>query len=587
MNPRDPKQFTSLVDAVKESRRKLEPFRQKRTDLISLFCGSDYSDDAEVRRTYVNLMALATNIYVRQLAARAPTARVVTPFAELRPTATDFTLACKDASIESDLGTVFRRCATDALFSPMSTVKVGLRRKGEVEIKDGKIEVTEPFVDLVSFDDYVRDMSARSAYKPAFEGDTYYMTVEEVHARYPQTKSWGLTKDELNYHDDQGTERAERLAHRPYTGDEHATNDKVAVQDLYLYKEKLLVTYLVNHDNKPLEVKEWDGSGKGPYFSLWFSDVPDNAMPLPPFSLLRNLHELANSIFRRLAHQAKVQKRVVGFSDEESAQRFGKCRDGDAIRWDGQKPEAINTGGIDQPQMAMFLQVKDLFSWSAGNLDSLGGLSAISETAKQDQLVTQSANAQIASMQDATVEFAQSVFREIAWYEWTDPVRGRILEKRIPGTDMSIAVPWMSETRKGRFLDYNFMILPQSMQDENPAAKIGKINNIMMQLIIPMMPMFESQGYVLDTKQWIAMIADYSNLPELEKILVATDTPPGGPDLSDDSQPIPKPTSTHRTYERINRPGATRSGKDAALAQTLSGAKQQPADQQAATMGVT
>jgi len=595
MDPRDPKQFKELVDAVKDSYKKLEPFRSKRQRLIAAFCGSEYNggeyagttySNSEVRKVYVNLLALATNIYVRQLAARAPTARVVTPFTALRPTASDFTIACKSVAKDVQLDRLLHRVATDSLMSPMSTVKVGLKQVGVEDVYGSEVPVTETFIDLVSFDDYVQDISARSAYHPKFKGDRYYLSLDELYERYPDSKKFVKAEDELGPQDEEGTDRAESISHTPYGTDTDGIK-KVALQDVYLLDERIMVTYLVGKDTKPLDIRDWDGSDEGPYFSVWYHDVPDNAMPLAPFSLIRNLHDLANSLFRRLAHQAKSKKSLVGFDNEESAKRFQKAQDGDGIHWDGQKPENIGSGGIDQQCLAMFIQVKDMFSWTAGNLDSMGGLSAQSETAKQDKMIAVAANAQIADMQEAMAAFAQKVFREVCWYEWTDPIRKRILEKPIPGTTMTIPIMWAPETRKGEFLDFNFYILPQSMQDEDPAAKIAKLNNVMMQMIIPLLPMFQEQGYQLDAKQWVELISDYSNLPELEKILVATEVPAETRGIVGDSMASGMPSQTHRTYERINRPGATRHGKDAALVQTLMGAGVQEAEGQAMTAGVS
>ena len=585
MNPRNKKEFDGLTSAVAESRRKLGVFREKRKSLIESFCGSEYSDDAEAKDVYLNLIALATNIYVRQCAARAPIARVVTPRMELKPLASEFSLACKEVAIETDLGKVLRRAVTDALFSPMATVKVALEHGKPEQVYGQDVNTTKPFVKLVSFDDYVRDMSSRSAYEPAYEGDVYYLTMEELYASFPDAKKMDLAEDDLGMNDEFGGERAEAISHGFGSGDDNFAK-KVAVQDLFLTKEKLLVTYLVNHSEKPLSVIPWDGSSRGPYFSLWFSDVPDNAMPLPPFSLLRNVHDLANSLFRRMAAQAKNKKAVAGFSNEEAAQRFDKAQDGHAVYWDGQKPERIEVGGLDQSTFAFFLQTKDIFSWAAGNLDSLGGLSPMADTAKQDQMLATSASAQLKDMQEATIEFSKNIFREIAWYEWTDPVRSRTLQKQIYDTDIYIPVDWSPDTRRGNFLDFNFTIIPQSMQEDNPGAKINKLNQIMMQMIMPLMPAFEQQGLTIDARQWVSLIADYSNLPELNQILVAQDQLQEG-GIEGNPQPTIKPPQTTRTYDRVTRPGATRVGKEAALSQTLMGAGVQDSEKEAMTRGVS
>jgi len=586
MNPYKKEDFTKLVQAVRESRRKLRGFREKRKELVALFCGSEYGGDgAEAKNVYLNLISLAVSIYVRQCVVRAPTAKVTTPYRGLRPLAAELALACKDAAAEVKLGEILRKAVTEALFSPLATVKIGLHIIDQKDVAGDVVDVTEPFVSMVSFDDYVRDMSARSADSPAFEGDMYYLDKDVLLKRYPKMKGMGVSAADLGMQDESGGDRAESISHGMGSGDDNL-GDKVAVQDVWLTKEKLLVTYLVNKPDRPLSVIEFDGDEDGPYRSLWFNSVPDNAMPLPPFSLLRNIHELANNLFRRLAAQAKRQKRVAGFSDEESANRFARAHDGDAIFWDGAKPESIEIGGVDQRTFALMIQVKDIFSWAAGNLDSLGGLSPMSDTASQDEMLARASSAQMADMQDGVAEFARRIFRQIAWYEWTDPIRNRILQKELKGTGIIIPVKWTPETRQGDFLDFNFSINPQSMREESPAGKIKKLGDILDKFLLPLQPMFEQQGLMVDGRRLTALIADYADLPELEQLVVAVSgqqQPTSGPI----GNPTPMPANTTRTNIRVNRPGATRVGKDMALIQQLMGGRVQKAESAAIGRGNT
>jgi len=588
MDPRKPKDFKRLVSAVRESYRKLVPFREKRKRLLESFVGSEYSDDAQAKKVYLYFLSMATSIYVRQLAVRAPTAKITTPHSSLRPLAKNFELACDDTAKDTHLGKLLRRAAADSLFSPKVILKVGLEYMGKQEVSGEMVDVTEPFIAKVSFDDYVCDMSARSAGDPMFEGDMYYLPRDEFDLRYPGAwEKLGLAASDLGMTDDHGAERAEALSHAPGSGEDNAA-DRITMQDVWLPKRNQLVTYVVNKAERALEVIDFDAPEDGPYHSLWYNDVPDNAMPLPPFAAVRNLHELANGMFRRLAHQVQNQKRVAAFSDEEGAKRFKAASDGDGIFWNGQKPEEVSVGGVDQQVLATFVQVKDIFSWAAGNLDTLGGLSPQSDTVGQEELLSNSANAQLADMQDAMAEFTRGIFRQLSWYEWTDPVRERTLQKEIPGVGDYIAVKWTPETRQGDFLDFNFSINPHSMRDDNPSTKLQKIRGIINEFYIPLQPFFQQQGLGLDVRRLNDILGDYSNLPELDQLIVALDPnqfqqadgPVGNP------IPVSKPSSTTRKYVRINRPGATRAGKDGSLMQTLLGGKVQPAEAAAAGRAV-
>jgi len=550
----------------------MEAFRQQRASLITAFVGDGYGDAHDAKKVYLNLLSLAMSIFTRNLIAREPSVRIVTGKPELRPIAKNGELACQKAGRDVKLKDKLRSSVVDALVSPLSVLKVGLRYTGSTEAFGESVDVTEPFVEKVSFDDYVRDMSARSAYHPAFEGDAYELDMEEFRRRYPNAGE--VTPDEESVQNEDGSDRAEALAHAPGAGGE--SKRSVILQDLWLTRERLLVTYLRNTPERgPLGIVKLDCPDESPYRTLWFNEVPDCAMPLAPFNVVRNIVELANSLFRRMAFQAQNQKRVVGFSSQEAAGRFKNAHDSDGIFWDGQKPEELSVGGIDSANLALFLQVKDLFSWVEGNLDSMGGLSPMAETARQESQIAVASSAQLADMRDAVNLFAENVYRTIWWFEWTDPVRARTLEKPVEGTNVVLPVEWSPATRKGDFLDFNFTILAQSMQDDSPTAKMTKLNAVLQQIIFPLLPMFEKMGRGLDLDRLVALVGDYSNLPELGGLIVPADP------LGDAVEGSPMPAHTTRTYERVNRPGATRVGKESALIQTLMGGKAQASERDA------
>jgi len=590
MNLQNPKIFKRVRDAVKRSFEEMEPFRANRKALIESFVGSGYGKQGSgVQETYLNLIALAVNIYIRQLAVRAPSAVVTTPFEELRPLAYSLSIACKDASEECELGLVLRRAVMDALFSPYAKVKVGLEYNGTDDYEGAEVDVTDPVVRNLSFDDTVIDMSARSAYNPAFEGDRYYLPIDQFKLMYPEAQIPPTFKDEKGVKSEGSETRTEEISHKA-KGDEDF-QDMIELWNVWLPSSRQMLVYYANFETEtPIKViDDFDSVEKGPYRTLFFTGVPDNAMPLAPFGLVKELHELANHIFRRLAWQAKNKKAVELFDNVDSVSLFNKAKDGEAILYTGPEPIHVETGGIDQPSFQLMLQVRDMFSWAAGNIDSLGGLSAMSDTATQDKLLASSASAQIRDMQDATSEFARSIFKQIAWYEWTDPIRSRIIEKPIPGTTMVIPVAWTPETREGDFLDLNFDIIPQSMRDETPAQKLNDMMTILNQLIMPIYPILQQQGVAIDTQRLISIISDYSNIPELEQVLVsATEQEMIQPEGNQNPQVSSmKPAETKRTYERVNRPGATRQGNDFTMSQLLMGGNVQKDQSDALSRGVS
>jgi hypothetical protein len=122
------------------------------------------------------------------------------------------------------------------------------------------------------------------------------------------------------------------------------------------------------------------------------------------------------------------------------------------------------------------------------------------------------------------------------------------------------------------------------MRDETPAQKLNDMMTILNQVIMPIYPLLQQQGISVDAQRLVSIISDYSNIPELEQVLVSA-TEQEISQIEGNPQPMMnsmKPAETRRTYERVNRPGATRQGNDYTMSQLLMGGNVQK-DQAAAT----
>ena len=110
------------------------------------------------------------------------------------------------------------------------------------------------------------------------------------------------------------------------------------------------------------------------------------------------------------------------------------------------------------------------------------------------------------------------------------------------------------------------------MQHETPQNRLAKIKDVVGNLILPLLPYDQSVSVKLSNLARIA--AKYSNIPEIEEILEFGGSPQGREPTGPVGQPpAPAPTDDGpNTSVRINRPGGTRTGRDAALMQTLMGA---------------
>ncbi|MFO7935994.1 MAG: hypothetical protein R6V06_00050 [Kiritimatiellia bacterium] len=572
--------FDRLTAAVEWSSKQLENPRKNRLDAIRQFVGKHYADNGSDHVVPTNYLELAVTIYTRLLAARAPRATFNALNSSLKPFAKTTELALNQIPDEIGLGETLAECVLEALFS-FAVVKLGLRA-GKRRV-DG-IDPGEPYAETVSIDDYFCDMNAKKRSAIQFEGNDYWMILDDVLATYK------ISKEDISYDDpevtgENGEPRAEGIS-TDEGGDVYS--DRIKLRDVWLPRERLMVTYAVKSKTL-LNVADWDGPEHSPYHVLGYSPVPGNLLPLPPIALWMDMHELANNIFRKLGKQATDKKTVVAFSgnDDEGPNTLRAASDGEGIKYNGTKPENITVGGIDQQSLAFGLVVGDKFSYFAGNLDSLGGLGPSTDTVGQDKLINEAASARLQGMTDRTLKFVKDIFKALAWYEWTDPIRVRNVNKSVPGTDIGVPVKWSPETREGDFLDFNFDIDVYSMQDDSPSSKLQKIGLVFERFIVPLLPNLEQQGIVVDGKGFLSVISKLSNLPEINDILMFSDGGLEQNPVSGNANPVNKPAKTTREYIRTNRPGATRSGKENVMAQLLMGGKSQPSEMDALTRGVT
>jgi len=446
-----------------------------------------------------------------------------TKIPELKPTAANMELAINQIPDEINLGGTLKRMVLEALFSPWGIVKCGLHTVGQALGHD----VGSPFVDIVTMDDHFIDMNAKHMDNIDYEGNDYWVDYEEV-----MESSWAnkkalkdLKPDDYTTRGDGGEDRADTVGHK----DESETfSDKLWMRDVWLPSEKLLVTMHIKSD-RIFKVVEWDEPERGPYYKLGFTDTPGQLLPLPPVGLWRDLHSLGNSLFRKLENQAEGQKAVMAFpgGSNEGAQNFKGAKDGDGITYPaGLKPDMISTPGVDQKTLAFFMQVQQLSSYVAGNLDSLGGLAPQTSTVGQDKLISDSASAQLNGMRDSTVAVSKDIFEALAYYEWNDPIKRRTLDKPIPGMPgQTIPVKFGRKDKKGKLGLYALDIDVFSQQDNSPSIRLQKLMTFVERLVVPLAPMIAQVGGTIDVQEILRQAAKYADMPDASELVTFMDPP--------------------------------------------------------------
>lgn len=566
----DEKKTSRLLEAVQQSRDRMQPFREQRLAAVRAFVGSNYGEMSSDDKVPLNLMQMAVNIYRRQVAARAPQAMIIARDPRLAATADDFELALNWLIREIDLESAISRWVIDAMFS-IGVMKVGISPGNQAEIEGILHDAGRPFADVVDFDDFVFDMNAKSWDLCQFVGNKYTLPYEMA----KEMKLFGdeeLTPTILSDYNEGGDEKVSILQTGGTWNPNRGYMDLVELWDLWLPYDNLFVTVQVVDNSgidggKVIRVVEWDGPEIGPYHILSFGDVPGNIMPLPPAQAMLDLHDASNRVFRKLVRQADRQKTltIVASGAEEDGRRIVDANDGDTIKSDNpQATKEARYGGPDAASIAFLLQLKDLFVYLGGNLDALGGLGRQANTVGQESLISRSANMLIADMQDRTTTAVRKVIESLADYLWNDPLMAPKVLKKIGNTGLSIPVEFSQDMREGDLLDYMVEIAPYSMQSRTPTERLQTLQQLMTQFVIPLAPQLQQRGIGINMDQFLEIMAKYSNLPEMQSIIeripqqemaMMQQAAGGG------ERPLQSPVTT-RNNVRENISGATRQGAD-------------------------
>jgi hypothetical protein len=561
-----------LQGAINWSYRQLDPFRKNDATAMKQYVGSHYSNKGADKKVPFSLLELAMSTYTQRLVGGKPRVLATTPHRQLIPMKSKLQRGTNHLLEEIIFHETLAEVVQGAFMS-IGVLKLGLDFRGTTEWNGFTHDVTQPFADSVTLDNWVHDMSATRWDKIQFCGDRYCMDLEDGRQMFAR----GNLLHPLTYTGNSQQDRAQELSQ----GDGFNREDyreQTEVWDIWDPKENRIIMLAAGEGleadvtGEYLDVIDWNGPERGPYRLLRFNPVRGNVMPVPPVGLWRDMHELANNVMRKLDRQARRQKTVVGVQagGEPDGTTIMEANDGQMVKLVNPKNVAtMNFPGVEPQQLAFLIQIKNMASWLWGNLDALGGLSPQSETLGQDRLLTASASQRLIKMQNVVLDFVSDSIRSLSELLYTDPFI--ILPQTKRYGNISVSIPWTPEDREADFTQYNIKIEPYSLQYRSPSERLETIRQTMIQMVAPFAQQMQAQGIVVDFEKLMRTIADYTGLDELNDIMVYTNPRhmQEGP-----VRAMQSPT-TNRINTRVNRPGATSQGKDEAMVGHLLGMGQQ------------
>lgn len=575
--------------AKQTSREALEPFRRVRKEMIRDYVGSWYSEDGSRNKVLVNMTNQTARIYTVALAANNPQVLVTTPIFENLPFARRFEVNLNRLISDMELDVTFRAIVLDAFFCIGCGVVMmrdtDTRFHGLLESEeDVWLDPGEPWLNRVSLDDLILDMSAKELSKMRFCGHRYRADYEKVMAEPGYDKAVLTKLTPTSKYSTDNAEFARDIA-AGIAVDDDELKPMIWLEDIWIPENKTVSTMAADLDLPPLLERDWTGSQAGPYKFLSLGNVPDNIVPASPAVNLKGMHDLQNRLHRRMEQDSDAH-RVVNVYPPSAAEDAENLRKAQRNSWHRMNdPKSINQvefGGVDQRDQALAMFIQEEYDRFAGNLGVMGGLASQADTATQETMLAGQVSRTEADMRMAVVKFASECILDLGQLMWEDQTMEMTSSVPMGNTAIQLPMDWTPEYRVGTFEEYQFKVEPYSMVFKTPEQKLQELFQTLQQLA-PLWPMFQASGATLDAEAIVDEIARLKNRPEFKRFITFASP---AMMLGGDQNTIRSPAVTSRETVRKNIPtGGTPAARSNILQQVMTGnSKPQINGQQRAAM---
>jgi hypothetical protein len=168
-----------LQGAINWSYRQLDAFRKNDAEAMREYVGYHYSDKGANKKVPFSLMELAISTYTQRLSGGKPRVLFTTPHRQLKAQQAKLQRGTNALLEEIDFHETLAEVIQSAFFS-IGILKMGLDLRGQTEWNGFLHDVTQPFADSVTLDNWVHDMSATRWDKVQFCGDRYCLDLEDA-----------------------------------------------------------------------------------------------------------------------------------------------------------------------------------------------------------------------------------------------------------------------------------------------------------------------------------------------------------------------------------------------------------------------
>lgn len=578
-----------LLKAIRSSRNAMEPFQRVRKELIKDYCGSWYSEGGAENKTLVNLINQTARIYTISLAANNPQVLVSTPRTENIAFARRFEVNLNKLISDMTLDKTFRQIVLDAFFCLGCGVVMmrdtDLRFHGMLESEEEVwYDPGEPWLNRVSLDDLILDMSAKELSKMRYCGHRYRADYEKVMSEpgYSKKVKEKLKPTNRSHHDQTGAARD--IASDDSEDDD--LKDMVWLMDIWIAENNSVVTMACDQgDLEPLIERDWKGSQAGPYKFLSLGDTPDNVIPTSPAINLKGMHDMQNRLHRRMEDDSDAHRKVNAYPPgaSDDAKRLQTAGRNDWVKiGDPRAISQIELGGIDQRDMALATFIQTEYDRLAGNLQAMGGLGAQAATVGQEELIHGQLSKNVADMRMGVVMFAAECILDLGRLMWEDETLELRTSMPVGNSGIHVRSDWEPGHRLGEFDDYEFKVEPYSMVFKTPQQHLQEYFQVLRE-IAPLWPMFQASGATLNVQVLVREMARLMNKPEIEQLITFANP---AEMLGGDQNTVRSPAHTSRENIRktIGTGGTAEARSNSLIRDLMAGGSSSTNGQQAAMM---
>jgi len=505
-----------LRDKIKEADDYLQPFRDREVEFEQKFQGRYYGRSTGQDHEPLQMLHALVGVLQPNLAID-PECTVTSYNTELAEFAGVFREAINLSLEEIKFAKTVCRVILDSLFM-LGITKTGQcdrfsphwDEQGNYLADPGKV-----FVSRVKFHNWIGDLKADVDEEMEFQGDRYLMNKKQA---LDVMRGRRKEVEQLSTMQVQPGQRPEESVTGKRSLDDYLI-EKVQFADIWLPSEDVIVTMAGDPDSAGdhyLHEREYKGPEGGPYDYWQLSEVPNNFLQVPLIAVVKDLHDLMNSIARKMQRQAEREKQIllVPLGKTQDNQAVRESSDGDTVEVSDPKLyQQVSYGGADQAGYQIVAWCRDFLNMLSGNPELIGGTGPQANTLGQDEMNKASAGTRVAYYRKRLLDTAGSVLRKVAWHRWLDPIWTRDMTLTTK-TGVPIPIRWTPDLREGDFLDFNFAIDANVKRGLDPDEQYQRVVQWLTTVVFPLQQIGAMQGQLLQADEVVRITGQLLGIRE-------------------------------------------------------------------------